>query len=263
MKLAIVGVPTHPASPKKVRRSTAPSPSCKSPPPPPPPPPPPVQDTFWDDSSQVFEPLPDNWERYAKAFATLAGAFTLDENELRALQPVPRRLGRDVNGLSERERPATRSQAAIGRKVDFSLRGSRKTYLRKYGVPMYVLLNASEDTLQKHVTGGGTKVLAHVNLRRIRIRFIWPQPPTMSASAAVYDEWVRIDESVTKVQLAMLVAKVFNGFVEQQKTGDLSRMHTSKWRLRPDALYRTWLVRLERVETKVFVADVRYALHDP
>ena len=44
----------------------------------------------------------------------------------------------------------------------------------------------------------------------------WPQPPTASATAAsvVYDEWVRVDESVTKVQLAMRVARVFNGFVE-------------------------------------------------
>ena len=34
----------------------------------------------------------------------------------------------------------------------------------------------------------------------------------------VYDEWVRVDESVTRVQLAMRVAKVFNDFVEVRVT---------------------------------------------
>ena len=36
----------------------------------------------------------------------------------------------------------------------------------------------------------------------------------MTMAAAVYEEWVRIDESTTKVQLGMLVAKVFFRFLE-------------------------------------------------
>ena len=36
----------------------------------------------------------------------------------------------------------------------------------------------------------------------------------MAMPAAVYEEWVRIDESTTKVQLGMVVAKVVFGFLE-------------------------------------------------
>ncbi|KAM5532970.1 hypothetical protein V8D89_013367 [Ganoderma adspersum] len=257
-------MPPRSATPKKAlasrHRSTAPSPSCKpqsqSQSQPQPQPPQrlerPADESCWDDISRILYGLPDTWNRHTKAFATLAGAVTLNESELRALQPRRRR------------RPATRSQAALGQKVEFAMRASRKAYLRKYGVPMCALLGATEDALRGAVVGGGARSVASMNvsLRRVRIRIVWPQPATMAFRAAVYEEWVRIDESTTKVQLGMLVAKVFFGFLEE-KTAALSQEETFEWRLRPDALYRTWLVGLERVETNLFVAYLRYALNDP
>uniref|UniRef100_A0A5K1JTS9 Cell surface hydrophobicity-associated protein n=1 Tax=Ganoderma boninense TaxID=34458 RepID=A0A5K1JTS9_9APHY len=266
-KTAIVAIPAHSASPTKPfasrYRSTAPSPSCK---PQAPQPHAAEDDSFWDSSSCILRPLPDTWNRHAKAFATLEGALTLNESELRALHAIPRSEEGDAEADGEqergRERPATRSQAALGRKIEFALRASRKAYLRKYGVPLYALLCASEDALQKVMVGGSACSVAGVGLRRVRIRFVWPQSPTVSPSPVMYEQWVRIDESTTKVQLGMLVAKVFYGFLTQ-KTAELSREQTFEWRVRPDALYRTWLTRLERVETNVFIADLRYALNDP
>ncbi|KAM5531289.1 hypothetical protein V8D89_015044 [Ganoderma adspersum] len=279
-------MPPRSATPKKAlasrHRSTAPSPSCKpqsqSQSQPQPQPPQrlerPADESCWDDISRILYGLPDTWNRHTKAFATLAGAVTLNESELRALQPVPRPHNRTSDadadeeeeeaGERRRRRPATRSQAALGQKVEFALRASRKAYLRKYGVPMCALLGATEDALRGAVVGGGARSVASMNvsLRRVRIRIVWPQPATMASRTAVYEEWVRIDESTTKVQLGMLVAKVFFGFLEE-KTAALSQEETFEWRLRPDALYRTWLVGLERVETNLFVAYLRYALNDP
>ncbi|PIL33304.1 hypothetical protein GSI_04754 [Ganoderma sinense ZZ0214-1] len=278
LKTAIVGIPLPSASPTRPfasrHRSTAPSPSYKAPPRAPQPHAA-DDDSFWDSSSCIFRPLPDSWNRHTKALATLEGALTLTEAELHALRPVPRTRREDIEGddadaeqdggqerVRGRERPATRSQAALGQKVEFALRASRKAYLRKYGVPMYALLCAAEDALRNVMVGGSARSVAGVGLRRVRIRFVWPQSPTVSASPVVYDQWVRIDESTTKVQLGMLVAKVFYGFLTQKATG-LSQDPAFEWRVRPDALYRTWLTRLERVETNVFVADLRYALNDP
>ena len=122
-------------------------------------------------SSLVPDPLPDTWNRYAKAFATLSGASALTERELRALLPVPRPL---CHPATTNTGPATRSRAALGRKVEFALRAARKPYLRKYGVPMYALLGASEDALRECVLGGSVRVLEleKVNLRRVRVRIV-------------------------------------------------------------------------------------------
>ena len=43
----------------------------------------------------------------------------------------------------------------------------------------------------------------------------------------------------------------------------MSRYEAFEFRLRQDAFYRVWLVRLERVESNLFVADLNYALSDP
>ena len=58
------------------------------------------------------------------------------------------------------------------KKIEFALRASRKAYLRKYGVPLYALLCASEDALQKVMVGGSACSVAGVGLRRVRIRFV-------------------------------------------------------------------------------------------
>ena len=134
-----------------------------------------MQESIWDPSSSspslVPDPLSDAWDRHAKAFATLSGASALPESELRALLPVPRPL---TTTTTTSTGPATRSRAALGQKVEFALRASRKPYLRKYGVPMYALLGASEDALREYVIGGSVRVLEkeRVNLRRVRVRIV-------------------------------------------------------------------------------------------
>ena len=193
MKIAIAGMPPRSTSPKIQKalasryRSTAPSPSCEPQPQPQPLHQPPPDESDWDDISRILYGPPDTWNRHTKAFATLAAALTLNESELRALQPVPRPHNRtsdadaDVDeeeqggaGERRRRRPATRSQAALGQKVEFALRASRKAYLRKYGVPVCALLGASEDALRGAVVGGGARTVASMNvsLRRVRIRIV-------------------------------------------------------------------------------------------
>ena len=97
----------------------------------------------------------------------------------------------------------------------------------------------------------------------------------------MYEEWVRVDSSYTRVQVAMAVARVFNNFVEVRcLTGwcPFARAHAAAyqkhrsrfrsygdypWSLRPDAFYKVWLLGLERVENNVFVADLKYVKDYP
>ena len=51
--------------------------------------------------------------------------------------------------------------------------------------------------------------------------------------------------------------------IQTHRTSGLGILEDYPWLLRPDAFYRVWLVRLERVESNLFVADLNYALSDP
>ena len=108
----------------------------------------------------------------------------------------------------------------------------------------------------------------------------WPLPLSEERSQIVFEEWVKLDSSFTKAQLAMAVAKLFYKFVEvrafcfslpaprsrphqQHRSSELAGYENYPWLLRRDAFYRVWLLGLERIENNLFVADLKYAKYYP
>ncbi|EJF57986.1 hypothetical protein DICSQDRAFT_173353 [Dichomitus squalens LYAD-421 SS1] len=223
-------------------------------------------DMIFEGETRLYQSLfPETENKYPRAFSTIEGATTLTESEVQVLKPVPRDARHVGGDHSQRavDRPMTRSQAVVGQKIEFSFNRNARPFLRQRGIPMYALLCASAAALHRIVLGARTKVLTNVALRRIRIRFVWPHPAGYEPAAEVYEEWVPVNDTLTRLQLAMLVAQVFNRFVEQQRTSRLSHYEVFEFRLRQDAFYRVWLVRLERVESNLFIADLNYAVSDP
>ena len=159
--------------PRYIRaRSYAPPPQTPGPPPKGPLPllPPPVFDDDEDDSSLIQIPA-DTWADETKLFSTIRGALSLSADALKALQKVPRENGRAAAAAYEGQ-PVTRTRAQIaaGQRVDFAFcTGSRA--LRRHGMPMYALANASEEEVSRNMGGGSEAVGALLQLRRIRVRF--------------------------------------------------------------------------------------------
>ncbi|KAI0713895.1 hypothetical protein C8Q76DRAFT_621083 [Earliella scabrosa] len=193
-------------------------------------------------------------------FSTIQGALTLTTADLKLLKNVPRD---DAEEEVESDRRVTRTRARImaGQRIDFGFcTGAR--ILRHRGMPMYALANASEDELYRNMSAAGIRVMAPFPLRQIRVRFLWPLPHDSDPSELMYEEWVRVDSSYTRVQVAMAVARVFNNFVEKHRSRFRS-YGDYPWSLRPDAFYKVWLLGLERVENNVFVADLKYVKDYP
>ena len=166
--LAIMMV--HAPIPKPHRyRSNAPPPQTPGPPPNEPlPVPPPL--AFDDDFSDT-DSLHDTWADEAKRFATLRGALALSSDALKALRAVPRD-SRDSKLLPATGQPLTRTRSLIiaGQRVEFAFATGGRA-LRRHGMPMYALANASEEELCKNMTGGRDQIGAVWQLRRIRVRF--------------------------------------------------------------------------------------------
>ncbi|KAI0737402.1 hypothetical protein C8Q80DRAFT_320933 [Daedaleopsis nitida] len=150
-----------------------------------------------------------------------------------------------------------------GQRIDFGFCTGSKA-LKHRGLPMYALMNASEEELYVNMSAAGSRVMAPFSLRQIRIRILWPLPlPKGSGpSQVVYEEWLRVDAAYTRVQMGMAVARVFYNFVEKHRTS-LATYRDYPWSLRLDAFYRVWLLGLERVENNVFVADLKYVKYYP
>ncbi|KAH9923752.1 uncharacterized protein BXZ73DRAFT_50887 [Epithele typhae] len=204
----------------------------------------------------------------ARLFATFQGALVTTRDELRLLRP-PQNRDRGGGEGSVFRGPVTRTQTRIlaghGQRVQFAFRiGSRS--VRRYGMPMYALANATEEEVAKHMADGRERVkelMRQVLLKRVRVRFEWPIPGE-DAGFFHYEEWVKFDSKCTKARFAMTVARVFQTFVEKHYyLPDPHGPADSPWVLRPDAFYRVWLHGLERVENSVFVAHLRYIKRYP
>ncbi|KAI0697090.1 hypothetical protein C8T65DRAFT_582897 [Cerioporus squamosus] len=233
-------------------RSAAP-PRSPGPPPAEPLPQPPPPPAFDNSSETKIEPC---WALDAIRYSTILGAYTLTSADLKLLKKVPRG---DYEEEGHHGRRITRTQSQIlsghGQRIDFGFCSTGR--LKHRGMPMYALANASEQELYRNMSAGGTLVMKPFPLRQIRVRFLWPLPRGSEPTHEVYDEWVRVDPSFTRVRLAMAVAQVFSRFVEANRLC-LSAYRDYPWRLRSDVFYRVWLLGLERVENNVFVADLKY-----
>ncbi|RPD55366.1 hypothetical protein L226DRAFT_468866 [Lentinus tigrinus ALCF2SS1-7] len=239
-------------------RSAAPP---RSPGPPPDEPLPPLPPPLALDDNTSESKIEPSWALDAIRYSTILGSYTLTSNDLKLLKKVPRG---DYEEDGHLDRRITRTQSQIlsghGQRIDFGFCSGGR--LKHRGMPMYALSNASEEELYRNMSASGTTVMKPFPLRQIRVRFLWPLPRGSEPSHEVYDEWVRVDPSYTRVQVAMAVARVFYRFVESNRLY-LSQYHDYPWRLRPDAFYRVWLVGLERVENNVFVADLKYVKDYP
>ncbi|KAI0328040.1 hypothetical protein GY45DRAFT_1326841 [Cubamyces sp. BRFM 1775] len=196
------------------------------------------------------------WAVATTRFSTLSGAHSLSADDVKALKEVPR-----GSAVHDARVTRARSQIIESPHVMFSFKTGPR-HLRRMGMPVYTLANASEDKLLEHMSGGTAKVLRSVSgLRRIRIRIQWPLPNELREPLMNAEEWIEVNESTTKIQLAMKVAHLCNTFFEKYRWAPAFIGY--EWCLRRDAFYRVWLVGLERTEHDVFEVVLRYVQDFP
>ncbi|KAI0657083.1 hypothetical protein C8Q70DRAFT_1055977 [Cubamyces menziesii] len=196
------------------------------------------------------------WAVATTRFSTLSGAHTLSADDVNALKEVPREGASDGARITR-----ARSQIMESPSIVFSFKTGPR-HLRRMGMPVYALATASKDELLKHMSGGTTKVLKSLGgLRQICIRIQWPLLDELRYQHIRTDEWVKVDESMSKIQLAMDVAYLCNRFFEKYRW--ISQDSTSEWHLRRDAFYRVWLVGLERTGHDVFEVVLKYVQDFP
>ncbi|KAI0354752.1 hypothetical protein OH77DRAFT_1404775 [Trametes cingulata] len=204
--------------------------------------------------------FPPAWASAVTRFSTLSGAATLSQNDMRALKKVPRE-GPSEDSSSSARVTRTRSMILLGQRIDFSFQTGPR-HLKGKGMPVYSLAHAPIAELSKHMSLPGEKVMEPFGLRRIRIRVQWPFPLDGEMSRITFEEWIKTDVTMTRIQLAMSAAVVFRNFFEKYRIA-LGALPDYAWYLRPDAFYKVWLVGLERTENNVFSADIRYVRDFP
>ncbi|CDO68108.1 hypothetical protein BN946_scf185044.g16 [Trametes cinnabarina] len=210
------------------------------------------------DESDDFPPA---WARAVTRFSTISGALSLASHELKSLKSVPREKIASEEPSQSSRITRTRSLIMLGQRIDFSFQTGPR-YLKGKGLPVYALANASEGELTRHVAHAGEKVMEPFGLRRIRVRIQWPYPRGGEVSRMVYEEWIKVELHMSRVQLAMSVARVFRTFFEKHRVV-LTTLPDYTWLLRPDGYHRVWLTGLERTENNVFEADLRYVKDYP
>ena len=123
-----------------------------------------------NEDSRASTPFSDLWADEAKLYATIQGALRLSATAFQALLLVPRE-SRDAHppsaGHSLRR---SRSSLATRVRLDFVF-GTGSRSLRRHGMPMYALANASEDELARNMVSGKETVRTLLDLRRIQVRF--------------------------------------------------------------------------------------------
>ncbi|KAI0761517.1 hypothetical protein BD413DRAFT_590084 [Trametes elegans] len=135
-------------------------------------------------------------------------------------------------------------------------------HVRGKGMPVYALLSASAEELGRHMARGRETVMEPFGLRKACICIQWPFPRGDGYAHVSVEECIHVDPTMTKVHLAMNVAKVFNRFYEKHRVS-LGVLPEYAWLLRPDAMFRVWLTALEHTENDVFVAEFKYAKDYP
>ncbi|KAJ8488443.1 hypothetical protein ONZ51_g3585 [Trametes cubensis] len=198
------------------------------------------------------------WAVATTRFSTLSGAHTLSADDVNALKEVPR------EGALEGARiTRARSQIMESPSIVFSFKTGPR-HLRRMGMPVYALATASKDELLKHMSGGASYAAtswreyppeAHTPALQ------WPLLDELRYQHIRTDEWVKVDESMSKIQLAMDVAYLCNRFFEKYRW--ISQDSASEWHLRRDAFYRVWLVGLERTGHDVFEVVLKYVQDFP
>ena len=89
---------------------------------------------------------------------------------LRETQPLRYALPHLLLATNRQPLTRTRSLIIAGQRVEFAFATGGRA-LRRHGMPMYALANASEEELCKNMTGGRDQIGAVWQLRRIRVRF--------------------------------------------------------------------------------------------
>ncbi|KAH9857409.1 hypothetical protein C2E23DRAFT_881029 [Lenzites betulinus] len=229
--------------------------------------------------------FPSTWATDITRFSTLFGAHTLTPYDLQALKSVPRERTPEMASVNVR---ITRTRAMIedGQKIAFSFQAGPK-HLAGKGIPVYALAMTSKEELGKHISLAREQVMKSFGLKRVLIRIQWPFSREEGFDLLTFEEWVKVDASTTRLQLAMLTADVFRQFFEvcppslhrissiissintsdlapsQKHRMPLAALANYPWLLKPDAFYRVWLVGLERVESNVFAVDMTYVKDHP
>ncbi|KAI0823779.1 hypothetical protein BC628DRAFT_478393 [Trametes gibbosa] len=204
--------------------------------------------------------FPPAWASDITRFSTLSGALTLTPSDLRALKSVPREHPTATTSANVRV-TRTRSMIEHGQNITFSFQTGPKHVANK-GLPVYALAMTSREELCKHMLSAREQVMASFGLKRVRFRIQWPFPRDDGLDLLTHEEWVKVDGSTTRMQLAMLAADVFRQFFDKHRM-PLSAIADYAWLLKPDAFYRVWLVGLERVESNVFAVDLKYVKDHP
>ncbi|KAI0628907.1 hypothetical protein C8Q77DRAFT_1067503 [Trametes polyzona] len=207
---------------------------------------------------------PPDWAIDITRFATLSGALSLRSQDLKALKAVPReRPDGDAAASASARVTRAQSQIILGQRIDFSFQSSQR-YMSGKGMPIYALATVSQAELERRMKNPHDQVMEGINMQRLRLRSRaqWPFPRNGKMEYLIFDEWIKVDTSTSRVQLAMQAARVFVGFFEKHRV-PLSALPDYPWALRQDGFYRVWLVGLERTENNVFTADLKYVKDYP
>ncbi|KAI0669352.1 hypothetical protein C8Q78DRAFT_978314 [Trametes maxima] len=227
-------------------------------PPPLPPGPKPLPSSPFTEEQRAFPPA---WATSVTKFSTLSGALSLSLRELKALAAVPHERSSDSESSPSARITRTQTKIMLGQRIDFAFQ-SASTHIRNKGLPIYTLAMASEGELIKHIARGSETVMESFKLRRICVRVQWPFPREGGLGYIMHEEWVTVNASTTKVQIAMATAGVFRNFYEKFRI-PLGSLSESEWVMGQDAFYRVWLTGLERTGNNVFTADLRYVKDYP
>ncbi|KAI0648566.1 hypothetical protein C8Q79DRAFT_906357 [Trametes meyenii] len=234
-------------------RSNAPPRSLPGPPPPKPSPSSPL--------TEEHRAFPPAWATSVAKFSTLSGALSLSLRELKALTAVPHERSSDSEPSPSARLTRTQTKIMLGQRIDFAFQ-SASTYMRNKGIPVYALAMAPKEELVKHIARGNETVMEPFKLRRVCVRVQWPFPREGGLGYIMHEEWITVNASTTKVQIAMATAGVFRKFYEKFRI-PLGSMSESEWVMRQDAFYRVWLTGLERTGNNIFTADLKYVKDYP